>query len=426
MMKALPRAQTSRRHPIRNPEPVWCYRDSAALRELVERQVSPWVQKTASSLALEPVVPPTVRSFVERPYYRPPGSFRCFYHLMTWPDEPCPQAEVIAVKGMEPSAPDFESSFVDLRRPCYSPHDIAEHLIFEERKIPGAVGLPEALREAEHATHMQVSHYRQYGHLARMPLPLFVFRHTPRAQERVKRLFARELSQPAFDEVEAHLERGLGVYVYHYPAAPIRVRDIETMLIGLDFRRRMLRLLSLCDPEEIVRRWTSLFARMLHLGWVPGTLAALRTGLCCQPQNSCMDGGFVDLESIAPFGALRDDQSVFAALQLSTDSLVNTAIALLTGSAETSTSNASAPGFHHHFTERYVMYMLAEAVAAEAKPDVKLDSRVSEFFAGHRSFVSLTERLATLYPHENAEFARGAQQFGHLAKFLLRSLQERR
>ena len=120
-------------------------------------------------------MPPSAQVFVARPAYRPPGSYRCFYVNPSWHEGTFPDDGVMAVKGMEPATHDFEVVLQGLQRPCYTPHNIAEHLVFEERKLPGSLALPEALREAKAAASLQAAHWHAYGHLARVPLPLAVF-----------------------------------------------------------------------------------------------------------------------------------------------------------------------------------------------------------------------------------------------------------
>jgi hypothetical protein len=78
---------------------------------------------------------------------------------------------------------------------------------------------------------------------------------------------------------------------------------------------------------------------------LPGALPSFRTGICCQPQNACIDGGFVDLGSLTPLSTLRDDTAVYAALQFSTESLLNTIRALVAGSTDpTRPEKAWRPG----------------------------------------------------------------------------------
>ena len=366
-------------------------------------------------------LPPTARTFVAKPSYRPPGSFRAFYVSPSWLSGEAPVGGVIAIKGMEPAAGDFAAALHDLRQPCYSPHNIAEHLVFEERKIPGAVTVSEARREAERATVVQSGHWRHYGRLARLPLPLFVFRHAAETEARTIEALRRELSEPALAVIEPALAGGLGVYAYYYPAPPVRVRDVETMLAGLDFRQRMFALMSACEPGDVVRRWISTFVRILHLGMLPGTLASLRTGVCCQPQNACLDGGFVDLDSLTPFNAMPDDAAVYAGLHMSTDSLVDTVRALITGSHDPTRAEGSPGRFDCRFVEQYVLGAIDEALATESRPTLTLDPRARTYFSRQQSFEALVDGLSAYYPPAAPGFSQDVQRFGEFGFALFRA-----
>ena len=371
-------------------------------------------------IAVDVPLPPTARTFVEKPAYRPPGSFRCFYVSPTWLGGGAPAGDVIAIKGMEPATGDFETALEGLRRPCYSPHSISEHLVFEEHKVPGSVTISEAQREAERAATIQSEHWRHFGELARLPMPLFVFRHALDTKERVLAALERELSEPAFHRASRSLADGLGVYVYRYPAPPVRVRDLESMLAGLDFRQRMFALLTICDPELLIRRWTTTFVRILYLGHLPATLASLRTGACCQPQNACLDGGFVDLDSLTPFSALPDDRAIYAALQISLDRLVETVHALLAES-DPSAKSVEPHRVDRRFVEQHVLTLINEAFATQARSTLTLDPHVRSYFNSQLSFEGLVNALAAYSPPVDREFEKGVRGFGEFGFALLRA-----
>lgn len=361
--------------------------------------------------------PPTARTFVQRPAYRPPGSFRCFYVSPTWLDGDAPSGDVLAIKGMEPAAGDFASVLRGFRRPGYSPYTIAEHLVFEEHKVPGVVTLAEARREAERAAAIQSAHWQHFGTLAHVPFPLCVFQHTAATTTRVVDALSGELSEPALHRIRQALVEPLAVYLYYYPASPVRVRDLEMMLAGVDFRQRMCALLAICDPDVLIRRWTTTFVRMLYLGTLPATLASLRTGACCQPQNACLDGGFVDLESLTPLGAVPDDRAVYSALQISLDGLIETVQAFLTG-ADPATESGR---FDRRFVEHYVRTVIEEALAANARPALTLDARVGAYFSRQLSLDALVSVLSAYYPRRDREFEQDVRGFGEFGFALLKA-----
>lgn len=385
------------------------------------RDVEPWLGPALDTLLRELPLPKTVTSFIERPFYRPPGSYRCFYYCPSTLARPGddPGRAVLAIKGLEPAAPDVDALFSDLKRACYSPHNIAEHLVLEERKIPGCVSLQEAIREAERARAIQSAHSSAYGGLARVPLPLFVYRHPEPVVARMIDHLRELLSKAAFEIVEPLAAEGLGVYVYYYPAPPVRARDLDYVLQGMRFGERVTLLSEMCDPDKVIGRWISLCVRMLYLGVLPGSLSSLRTGICCQPQNACIDGGFVDLDSLTPLSELRDDTAVQAALQLSTESLLRTVGTLVTGGSDPTRPESHEVRVGSHYLWQHLWTRIEAAIESEARPGLELDPRVREYFTPARSFTDLVDRLRTYYSPPSPSFDDASRRFGELGPWLV-------
>ena len=378
---------------------VWSF-DGHAAWPAVVAQTEPWL--AAASEAIQTCVPrpPTVRPFVLRPFYRPPGSHRCFYFFPGSGESglvlPTDRA-VIAFKGLEPCAEDFDHLLRDFRRPCYSPHTIAEHLVFEEQKVPGALTLKEALREAGRAARLQQEHMAAFGTLGRLPVPVAVFRHPASVVDRLLHGLRNEVSLAAFDAIEKFASDGLGVYAYYYPTPPVRVRDVDAFLYGLPFRQRMFALLRVCDPQEVVDRWLHLFAKMLWFGMLPGALTSLRTGISCQPQNATIDGGFVDLDSVTPIDEIATDYSVAAALQFCTGALVDCVRTLLTGISDPTRSDNSEGRFDLHHLRSYVLTSVSKALGAVAPPKGQLDPRIRQYYSETTSIDALVEKLGVYH-----------------------------
>lgn len=385
--------------------------------------VTPWLSNFTEDLRHRIPLPRTVQPYAESPYFRPPGSYRCVYYCPS-AFEPAGQETsplpVVAMKGLEPAVADFEALLQDLQRACYSPHNIAEHLVFEEHKIPGCVGLREAQREAERAAAIQQAHYRMYGSLARLPLPLLVYRHSQEVESTAVDALRRHLSPAAFERVTPQLADGVGAYLYYYPTVPSRARDMELLLDGRDFRTRFLALATqICDPDDVIREWVRGFVRMLYLGFLPGSLPSLRTGICCQPQNACLDGGFVDLDSLTAIDELRDDTAVYAALHFSADSLLRTVRSLVAGSSDAARSETVEIRVDLHYIGQYVMELLRQAIKTEARPGLLLDPRILRYFTPARTVADLVERLDTYYSPKT-DFDAAIREYGHFGLSLLR------
>lgn len=385
-------------------------------------ETAPWLADATAELRLGVPVPETVKPFATRPYFRPPGNHRSMYYAPSlFPDalETC--RGVIAFKGLEPCVPDFEALLQELRRPCYSPHNMAEHLVFEEHKIPGCVGLPEAIREAERACVIQTAHLRAYGSLAHLPLPLLVCCHPEDVLAQATEQLRHTLSSAAFHTIESLLHSGLGIYIYYYPAAATRARDVDYTLLGLDFRSRSFTLVTkVCDPDDTIRGWVRTFVRMLYLGFLPGSLASLRTGICCQPQNACIDGGFVDLDSLTAIEELPDDTAVNAALQFSTESLIRSVRTLVAGECDPTRAESPDIRVDLHCLTQYVFALLHDALEAESRPGLRIDSRIERYFTPVLTFADLVDRLGAYYSPAS-EFATAQRSFGQSGLALTQS-----
>jgi hypothetical protein len=308
---------------------------------------------------------------------------------------------VLAWKGLEPCVFDFAALLAHLRRPSYSAHDMAEHLAIEEGKVPGCATLAECVREAERAAAVQSAHVVAYGTLARLPVPLFVYRHGEETAARVRDLLRGHLSAAVFESVRPRVEAGLGAYVYAYPSPPMRVRDLDFALHGAPFAERAAALSSLCDPEAAIGRWVATLARMLNLGFLPATLASIHTGVCCQPQNACLDGGFVDLDSVAPISDVKDDTALSAALQLTFESVLKTVRTLLVGASDPR-KELTENRVDLHELRQHLLARLSRALGTETRPSLALDPRVARYVTPAADAGELLQRLAAYHGSEPA------------------------
>jgi hypothetical protein len=196
-----------------------------------------------------------------------------------------------------------------------------------ERKVPGAMTLPEALAEASIALAIQRDYLQRYGEFARIPLPLLVLRWPDSVSYRVLLELQPLLSSRAMEVVEQTIARGLAVFIYYYPGLPIRlmslggaqgrrtpilvadtevVQNIPSVGFGWTYARRADQMSGLIDVRGLIERWTDLFVKMLALGYLPKDPGSLLTADCLQPWNVVLDGGFVDIDSVVKIDALDD------------------------------------------------------------------------------------------------------------------------
>lgn len=297
-------------------------------------------------------------------------------------------ADVIVLKGSEPLLPDFDAYLEWMRSRQFGnwPRPIMEHFPLSEGKAPGTVFLDEALSEAELALKVQARHLRHYGGLMRLPVPLFVFRLPAGDHARVVELLRAKLSEPAFERVGPHLDRGIGVFAYYYPGPPARVnavgrpRFLWPATQDLTARSHVL--------ETMVPGWIRLAARLLWLGFLPSTPLSWRLGTIFDPNNTCLDGGACDVGSIYPMEQAPNDAFFTRSIVMEIGSLrvvVARAFGIPLGEiAQTYEQEVVA-----YYLGRHVECELERALAAEARASLTLDPRVTAVFGGEKSLPDL-------------------------------------
>lgn len=262
------------------------------------------------------------------PYIRPIGHGRCYYVRLGAP------GGVLAVKGTEAVAADFREWMQALRSrsrywtlrvgigqslsfPMDSEVNELDRWPVLERKIPGCIGLGEALGEARVALEFQKAYHQRFGEFARAPVPLMVLQWPAEVPRRVLSDVSPLLSARAREIVERALEPGLGVYVYYYPSLPIRLLDwsVEThegtglFVDKLDYGGRLKKLeKGGLSVRATVESWAGLFVKMASAGYLMKEAGSLLTADCLQPWNVALDGGFLDLDSLVSTSQLDDRQ----------------------------------------------------------------------------------------------------------------------
>ncbi len=333
------------------------------------QRAHPHIHAAAASLDPTPPCPRTIRGPDAGGLLRFPEHYRSVVRPLA------DGAGALVVKGIEPALADFPElvawmASTTFRGPANAGHaPMLEHLALREHKVPGALTLHEAEREAALALRVQSLHLAHYGELARLPVPLAIHRFTGAGLERAGAAWRTHLSAAAQEHLREAFAGGLAVYTYAYPGWPVRVRTHERAQPGEDDAARRRRL-SHIDIAEVIARWVSLLLRLLHLGYMPYSYHNETLGACFDVGNACTDGGFVDIDSLTPISGLRDDGEVFDALVASLCGLDRTIDRLLPGDCERETREVLRRG---HVWELY-----RRALVSEARPGLTLDPRVRD------------------------------------------------
>ncbi len=264
-----------------------------------------------------------------------------------------------------------------------------------EGKPPGVHPLSDALEEAACAAEFQSRHIEHYGEVARVPVPLMVFRWDEAVSRRVLGCIAARLPPKVLRIIEHEVAEGLGTYVYYYPSLPIRVAHlpIPDTSGGLSLER-MTALCGIDSPRVAVDGWLELTARLLAMGYVATDPRNLGRGYCIQPQNLVIDGGFVDLNSLRRMDSIASEPALRFAIMRTLQVLTRSLGRFLIG---------RDVGGNHHFDDGCpeAFALVREAVFARLRADasrgVSLHPVLRDLLRTEETFDQLWQAFSALF-----------------------------
>jgi hypothetical protein len=311
-------------------------------------------------------------------FYRLPNHNRSFCYSLAESGSLI-EAPVLVFKGSEPLLQDFQTLLdwmvqAPLRR---SSRVMADHFPLAEGKIPGALSLKEATREAQIALDIQKKHLKHYGELARIPVPLIIHSMDESKTNACAASLRRKLSPSAFERIEPLLEGGLAIYIYYYPSPPIRANFWGDMSVP-QFRPFIEKALN---EDRIVSEWTKLIVRLLYLGYLPYTVRNEGLGACMDFGNATLDGGFCDPDSVVAIEPDTDDE-FFRESVIQSVLLLQKTVQLLLGLSGAATLY---PSIEEFVCRQLLQQKLHEAIASEARPGLHLDQRLLKLLSPRSS-----------------------------------------
>lgn len=309
-------------------------------------------------------------------FFRIPNHYRSVSFVLP-PDSGAGGASpgVIVFKGTEPLLADFPQYFDWMLDAPFraSALPLALHFPLDMKLPPAAMWIEECVAEQSVSSRVQQSFLARHGRMARLPLPLFVFKMTPGQNARYEQTIRSRLSEDALRKIKNKLTDGLGVEVYFYPELPVRVADL---MVG-NVRETFKSALGAEQVEENFGRWMQLLAEMLCLGYMPYAPWHHGMGGCVDPGNVCIDGGFNDLLTLVPFDAIPDDalfrQSLTASVRMLAESMTTMAAASI-GVPSAGESDATA------LMMTYAIRGLRENTLAIERNGHAVDARLRHFF----------------------------------------------
>jgi hypothetical protein len=303
-------------------------------------------------------------------FYRLPNHYRSVSFMLE------AGSGVVVFKGTEPLLPDFPAYFDWMLNAPFraSALPLGLHFPLDMKLPPAAMWIEESRAEQAVASKLQQQYLARHGQLARLPVPLFVFKMTPAQIGRYEEVVRPRISAEAFWKFKNKLADGLGVEVYYYPELPVRVADLFVGNVRETFKAALA-------PEQIEATcgsWIRLLAEMLCLDYMPYVPWHHGMGGCVDPGNVCIDGGFNDLLTLTTFDAIPDEvlfrRSMQATIQMLAESMTSLSAASIGLPAVTET-DATA------LTASYITEGLREHILASERDGHAMDARLGRFFA---------------------------------------------
>lgn len=350
-------------------------RDTPELIDWVDGHV-PSVREVMESLRnAVPLVPHSgVGPVGSGGFFRIPNHYRSVSYVLPAREAGNVSSGVIVFKGTEPLLPDFPE-YLDwmLRVPFRSSGlPLGLHFPLEMKLPPAAMWIEEALAEQTVASRLQQEYLRRYGRIAKLPLPLFVFRMTREQVDRYQEIVVRRLSGDALSKIRNKLTDGLGIEVYYYPELPVRVADLFVGNVRDAFKAALAPDLV----EDILAGWAQLFSEMLCLNYMPYASWHRGMGGCCDSGNACIDGGFHDLLTLVPFDTIPDDvtfrQCLNSSIRMLSESMSSLAAAAVGSPAQVDAEVAS-------FAAAFISDRLRTQLMIEDRDGRAVDVRLKRF-----------------------------------------------
>jgi hypothetical protein len=335
------------------------------------RRVMAWLRESL------PLVPHSGVGPIGRSgFYRLPNHYRSTSFILP-PDsaEAQSSAGVVVFKGTEPLLADFPDYFDWMLKAPFraSALPLALHFPMDMKLPPAAMWIEECIAEQAVSSGLQQRYLARHGRLARLPLPLFVFKMTPPQLARYEEVIRSRVPADGMRKIAKKLLDGLGVEVYYYPELPVRVADLSVGNVREAFKAAL-------TPDQIeptVLSWSTLLAEMLCLGYMPYAPWHHGMGGCIDPGNVCIDGGFSDLLTLVPFDSIPDEatfrQSLQASIKMLADSIVGLGAASVGIPANVDSDAASA-------AVAYLTRQLRDRVLEVERQGHSIDERLKRHF----------------------------------------------
>ncbi len=227
-------------------------------------------------------------------FSRLPGHRRSFF-LKTGPycvgiDQP-----VLVIKGCEAASENLRSDLQALQTSS-SPEEglnLLEYLVLVERKLPLAVSKREAFDEFSVAEQLQRFAIKR-GILARTSFPIVIHEHSYETTQRYREIVSSLLTKKSIETFTRIANEGVFAFSYIYPTAPVRVSNFPRVRNLASGQKDATR--ALVRSYDVEARWRSTLQLFYDAGLRIDREHCFKNGICVDPNNATIDGGFLDLD----------------------------------------------------------------------------------------------------------------------------------
>lgn len=354
------------------------------------QHLEPWVTAAVQRFDTHIPVPPTYRQFETAEYFRLRQHRRSFCHNPNQKEH----KNVICFRGYEVFAEDFTANIqaLSLEGPAATGIKTLDHLINVERKIPGCLTWSEAFKEANITADLVKNYIEAYGELPQLPIPLKIIQLPEQIYISVKEAMGEILSGENLNEVSSLLKNdGLAGYTYLFPASVMRVGHIPNAQAEEHPRDRIGRISGLTgQAETVISSWTRLLARMLCLGYLPGTRRSPFTGIACDTNSATITGGFCGMSSVEKMSDIKSDQSKMESIDLVFHTFCKSVLFFLSASHRWNRSRHSL-----NYLKQWLYRSLCEEIRTSSRGTQ--EKTLAFYFNNNDSFSEMLEHYYLFY-----------------------------
>jgi hypothetical protein len=339
---------------------------------------------------------------------RPAGHARAMY-------SPLPVgSSTLCVKGTEACSPAIESELEEaVKRDMHAKYvNQLEWWLRAEQKAPYVYTVKEGLTEARVAAQMQVDYHRRFGRLARLPVPIAVYKF-PESLRVAYLTKLRSLCSPGLHELaEFVVGSGLGAYVYFLEGTYERVDVLGTPAAaekgGYSRRKEELAArVAASDVKASLIAWVRLVVELLAIGWLPTNFNADSTGQMVRFINATIDGGFVDVDSARRISDVPSDQDFYKSFWYMICELASCYTVAMAGNCKFPTGVFASnwypsPNYGDAMCTVAVWDTFVACVGDARRAGAVFDQRIEMLLSSQSPFEKLETMLHALFPPTTA------------------------